>query len=46
MLIQVGYDIEPDQLASRLVEVGYERSDMVSAPGNSVFAEESLTFTR
>ncbi|MFT4398511.1 transcription-repair coupling factor [Bacillus sp. SW14] len=33
MLIQVGDDIEPDQLASRLVEVGYERSDMVSAPG-------------
>lgn len=33
MLIQVGHDIEPDQLASRLVEVGYERSDMVSAPG-------------
>lgn len=33
MLIQVGQDIEPDQLASRLVEVGYERSDMVSAPG-------------
>ncbi len=33
MTITTGEDIEPDQLSSRLVEVGYERSDMVSAPG-------------
>lgn len=33
LVISLGDDIEPDQLSARLVEVGYERSDMVSAPG-------------
>lgn len=33
IVISLGDDIEPDQLSARLVEVGYERSDMVSAPG-------------
>lgn len=33
LVISLGDEIEPDQLSARLVEVGYERSDMVSAPG-------------
>ncbi|MCC9023949.1 transcription-repair coupling factor [Bacillus nakamurai] len=34
LVITLGDDIEPpDQLSARLVQVGYERSDMVSAPG-------------
>ena len=33
LVISLGDDIEPDQLSARLVEVGYERSGMVSAPG-------------